>query len=125
MDEKYWALTGDAAIFHFPWDGTNGDYAALAIGNVFPTNEAAKFEVERRKVIAELSDFAEGDDAVWNMDTKYWAICWDDDMQAIDVLYFLRIKPAGLLFPSEKAARAAIKAVGEERVKKYYLGVKE
>lgn len=95
----------------------------FAIGNCFRTEEEAKFELERRKVIAELSDFAEGDDAMWNGKTMHWFIFYNVCEKNISYEYCLKWKSEKLYFPSIETVKTAIEAVGEERIKKYYLGV--
>ena len=126
MGEEYWSLIWGGKVLNYTWNGTPGDNDTLAIGNVFPTREAAEFEAERRRVIAELSDFAEGDDAVWDGNQKHWHIIYlGADVDPIWIDYGTMAKFAGLYFPSEEATKAAIEAVGEDRVKKYYLGVQE
>ncbi|MBR6271389.1 MAG: hypothetical protein IKR26_04475 [Lachnospiraceae bacterium] len=92
-------------------------------GNCFKTREVAEFVLERRKVIAELSDYAEGDDAVWDGNIRHFYILYSFDAEKIIYDYWYTWKPAQLCFPSKEAAKAAVEAVGEERVKKYYLGV--
>ena len=94
-------------------------------GNCFKTKEEAEFVLERRKVIAELSDYAEGDDAVWDRNTGHWQFYYHLLFDHMAYIEYQMVKQAGLYFPSEEAAKAAVKAVGEERVKKYYLGIKE
>ena len=125
MGEGFFYIGNSGYIFEGIWTDSEICRNVYALGNVFPTQEAAEFELERRKVIAELSDYAEGDDAVWDSITKHWYVWWDGDEKAITVTYGLNANFPGVSFPSEEAAKAAIEAVGEDRVKKYYLKVKE
>jgi len=115
--------TGD--IYSIIWQGGIIDEKLYAFGNVFPSKKAAEFEIERRKVIAELSDFAEGDDAVWDGARYHYRFYYDFKSKSIEYSFGRNAKFANLYFPSEEAAKAAIKVVGEERVKKYYLEIKE
>ena len=124
LGEDYFYVNACGVVFTANWHGED-DEELYAFGNVFSTQEAAEFEVERRKVIAELSDYAEDEDMVWDGNTKHWTIVWNTCAEAIIMDYHVYFTLPLLYFPSEEAARAAVKAVGEERVKKYYLGVRE
>ena len=108
----------------------NGDGTGLArrsIGNMFLTIEDADFVKERLKVIAELKKYAkEFSDEEW-MDqsiNKYY-ILFNYRDYALKIDYVCYSKESGIYFGSGKRAREAIEAVGEDRIKKYYLGVKE
>ena len=125
MGERYFYFTGCGEVYVNKWCGDNDDEKLYASGDVFHMQEAAEFEAERRKVIAELSDFAEDEDVVWDGNTKHWTIVWNTCAEAIIMDYHVYFTLPLLYFPSEEAAKAAVKAVGEERVKKYYLGVRE
>lgn len=125
MGERYFYFTGCGEVYVNKWCGDNNDEKLYASGNIFPTQAAAEFEVERRKVIAELSDFAEGDDAVWDNQHEHWFMYYGLKSGVIKIDFHMMSKGAAMYFPSEEAARAAIEAVGEERVKKYYFGVRE
>ncbi len=123
--QRYWlvGMYGDA--IDAKWTNGDADKQAFAIGNVFPTQEAVDFEVVRRMVIAELSDYAEGEDALWDVTEWHFRICYDYSTGRIGYCFDEFTKFGGPYFPSEKVAKAAVEAVGEERVKKYYLGVLE
>lgn len=123
--DRYWAITADGQIITFNWYNTACDNDILSIGNVFPTKEAARFEIERRKVVAELSDYSEGNDAVWDGTQRHYQLFCNYGMNRVECDFNKSSKSGCLYFPSEEAARAAVEAVGEERVKKYYLGVEE
>jgi len=126
MDQRYFYTGSLGEIFNTIWDDGLEVDDMYAIGNAFPSYEAAEFELERRKVIAELSDFAEDNDIVWDRyKGRHWYIEYDLITNTVTISFCLAHKYACLYFPSEEAARAAIKAVGEERVKKYYLGVND
>ncbi len=126
MGERYYCLNSDGSISNnrFGWENS---LMAYLHGNCFKTREEAEFEVERRKVIAELSDYAEGDDAVWDGDTQHWYIYFNtySILKTASYKSCSAMKLGTLYFRSEEAAKAAVKAVGEDRVKKYYLRIKE
>lgn len=117
--DKYFFIEVDGTVYVDTWWGNSIDVNKLSIGNVFKTKEEVKFEVERLKVIAELkkysSEFVHGGD---NCQITF-------DYEDGKVLYLSNgeIKSSTLYFPSEATARQAVQEVGEDRVKKYYLGV--
>ena len=122
--EQYYSLSPicnvDRLVFNHVYD-----LKAYVFGNCFKTEKEARFELERRKVIAELSDYAEDDDAVWDGRQGHYQIYYNYALNHIECSLCVIYKWVGLHFPSQEAAYAAVEAVGEERVKKYYLGVKE
>jgi len=121
--DRYYYLKSDGYIDAKSWDGLAVNPAFYLIGNVFRTYEEAEFEVERLKVIAELSDFAEGDEAVWDGKTRHYYLFYRNYKVLTN---FVTNESLGTLyFPSHEAARAAGQAVGADRIKKYYLRVKE
>lgn len=108
----------------------NGDGTGLArrsIGNMFLTIEDADFAKERLKVIAELKKYAkEFSDEEWmNNDLPKYHISFDYELRdfLIGVVFWHR--GLDLYFETAEKANEAIEAVGEDRVKKYYLGVKK
>lgn len=117
-DWYYW-ISGDGDVLVDTWDDGLRDKSIRAIGNCCRTKEEAEFDIERRKVMTELKkfarDFVAGD---WN-----YCIVWDfyDDELYVD--YRNKLKSNNLYFESEEKAWEAIEVVGEDRVKKYILGV--
>ena len=107
------------------WTGGCHDSLRFAIGNVFETDEEAEFEVERLKVIAELKEFAEPEDRVGDGHTNHYHIsCYGDISDSISIFSCSVVKNPTIYFESEEKAREALRAVGEDRIKKYYLRVK-
>lgn len=106
-------------------DGTG--LARRSIGNMFLTIEDAEFARERLKVIAELEKYAkEFSDEEWmnpRIGKNY--ITFDYEDHVIKIGYVIYSKGNDIYFESKEKAQEAIEAVGEDRVKKYYLEVKE
>lgn len=100
--------------------------AKFSIGNVFLTEEDAEFARERLKVIAELKRYAkEFSDGEWkdNKTQKYYIVYRYSDDYIRSILTYTS-KDSVLYFESPEKIQEAIDAVGEERIKKYYFGVK-
>ena len=97
-----------------------------AIGNCFKTKEEAEFALERQKVITELKRFAleHNDKEIdWSDGKPKWLIY--SNRNHVGFKYVNLLKENNIYFTSEKITQAAIKEIGEERLKKYYFEVKE
>lgn len=125
--DGYFYLFNTGTIENAVWSCHQIDDDRLFIGNVFLTKEDAKFASERLKVIAELKKYAkEFSDEEWmNQSIVKHFIMFDYEDHAINIGYVLSTKISDIYFESEEKAQEVIKWVGEDRVKKYYLGVKE
>lgn len=107
------------------WDIYTKLLAARSIGLVTLTAEELEFKIESMKVYEELKHFAKEftDDEWKDKNIEKYSFYYDYNDK---ILYF---KPCvstitlALYFESKEKLREAIKSVGEERVKKYYLGV--
>lgn len=97
-----------------------------AIGNCFKTKEEAEFAFERQKVITELKRFAlehNEKEIDWSDGKPKWLIY--SNRNHVGFKYVNLLKENNIYFTSEKITQAAIKEIGEERLKKYYFEVKE
>ena len=108
------------------WHNDDNDHNRLRFGNVFLTEEDAKFASERLKVIAELKKYAKkfSDEEWLNQSIEKHYIIFDYEDHVINIGYVCVTKVSDIYFESEEKAQEAIESVGEDRVKKYYLGVK-
>ena len=128
-DETYYYLYSYGKIEEDTWDNANEDRIRYAIGNCFKTKEEAEFALERQKVIMELKRFAlkhnEGE-IDWNDSNqiKYF-LSYQHDKNIIFIDFYYSVQIYNIYFTSEEIAQAAIKEIGEERLKKYYFEVKE
>lgn len=89
------------------------------------TAEEVQFQIERDAVLYELSKYAEPKDAVWDGRTNHFYICYIATRNEMTIDYMWKTKSNNIYFASREDAEKAIQAVGEERVKRYYLGVEE
>jgi hypothetical protein len=77
--------------------------------------------------MAELEQYAEPKYRCWNGENGHWYITYivkNEEIKIICAIAYYR-KHNDIYFESEKKVREAIKAVGWERIKKYYLEVEE
>lgn len=121
LDESYWYIDHYGDVYRDVWGDCIGDGCKFNIGNVFRTEEEAKFEVERLKVLAELKKFSRN----FEVHKNKYCIKYDMISKNIDVYNNYGYATGELRFVSEKDAKDAIEFVGEDRVIKYYLGVEE
>lgn len=131
--EMYFYIGGNGVIFTDTWSESDGyldrtDADRYFFNNVFNTNEEAEFEVERRKVMVELEDYARehNDKMDWNNDcqTKYYIGFINNEEKEIYIGQALLCKIFGVIyFSSEEITQKAIRAVGEDRIKKYCFGI--
>lgn len=119
----YYLISDTGSVTYTTWYNSNDDLLRFAIGNVFETKEEAEFELERLKVIAELKEFAESDDRKW--EDSNWTIVYSNEKHGVRAENWCSIQNATLYFESRTRANEAIEAVGVDRIKKYYLRVKE
>ena len=121
---RYWRILG-GKVCEGIWIGCEEDENLLSIGNAFHTKKEAEFALEKLKVIHELKQFAEPKNAVWNFNKYHHIIYYDYTRNEINYSLLTIMKFSDATFATEEMARKAVKAVGEDRVKKYYLGVEE
>lgn len=125
-NETYYYSYSYGNIDEDTWDSTNEDRNRYALGNCFKTKEEAEFALERQKVIMELKRFAlehNEKEIDWSDGKPKWLIC--SNRNHVGVKYVNLLKENNIYFTSEKITQAAIKEIGEERIKKYYFEVKE
>ena len=121
LGETYYQLNGAGEVFSDSWENMECEKRMYSIGNVFETKEDAEFTVERLKVIQELKQFARP----FKPGESNYSINWKFSDGILFICVCRVVKGNELHFESEEKAREAIKAVGEERIMKYYLRVGE
>lgn len=117
--EKYYYNEHDSVTFGYFWNDTDWDFGRLAIGNVFVTENAAKFAAERLKVLAQMREWAGN----WN--DPYRILYIDGRVESETVFVGRCISYGEIRFATEADAKNCIKAVGKDRLKKYYFGIPE
>lgn len=129
MEEKFYTLFGYGSINELTWLNHADIIKRYEIGNCFKTKDEAKFALERQKVITELKRYA--------LEHNEKEINWNDIGQTKFSLYFCHTSKKILVnvynfdqttfiyFTSRDIAKAAIEAIGEERLKKYYFEVND
>lgn len=129
--EQYYIIYSYGGIDLCVWCDTKEDKGRYSIGNCFKSKEETEFAVEKAKVIAELKRFAEENnerEIDWNDWTQYkfsiyCSYLHDDDIQYKES--HAHKYGNTVYFTSEKIAKAAVKKIGEDRLKKYYFEVED
>lgn len=123
IGDEYYAINDFGIINCWNYREEEADFDAFEIGNAFKTWEKAEFELERRKVIAELKKYSK----TYNPKKNNFSICYSYDADDFGIYLEPNGEPeiGAYYFESEKIAQKAIKEVGEERIKKYLFGVEE
>lgn len=126
--EKYYVINSMGSITECYNNTQRYTDAGASIGNVFRTEEEAEFALEKLKVYTELKKYAlehNEQEIDWgNMSRDKYIIICDCNSNNIEVANAVWIKDIGqIYFSSEKIVRKAIKAVGEDRIKKYLFNV--
>lgn len=128
--DLYWYISNEGEIHSWNFN-KKFNTSSLNFGNCFQTKKQAKFMVEKLKVIHELEKFAfenNEKEIDWNdvNQTKYYlGMFQSDKIIAVFSTYKWCYTPFNIYFTSEEIAEKAIETIGEERIKKYYFGVKD
>lgn len=116
VGDKYWAISAGGKPNEFRWDGDCIDEEAFEFGNIFKTEEEAKFEAERIKVLRELGKLGSPYDDWF----ENWCIYLNGDGE---VEYSCEIDSISVYgdyyFRSAKEAKEAVEKIGKDRIKKY------
>lgn len=118
--ERYYRIYGDGDIDKLFFN-TDYDERARDIGNAFLTREEADFELERRKVEAIMRKYSRPFE---DGKTNYFLVC-NRDGKTTGIDYYWSIDCGVPYFESEEIAQKVIDEIGEDRLKKYWFGVKE
>lgn len=128
-NDEYFYIFACGGVGRTFWIGKNSfDEGRYNFNNVFKTKEEAEFELERKKIMIELQNYAdEHNDPDFNIydDEFYWIAC---DAEEGDLFPgynesgpFLPLNT--VLFSSEEIVTDAIESVGENRILKYMFGI--
>lgn len=122
-NEHYYFVEAEGKVTQFYNDSTI-DEKIIKHTRVFKTKEEAEFEVERMRVLRELEKFACEFKYEFELPKSNRYIYYDYISNELSIGH-AACGSHDLYFESKEKAKEAIEAVGEERVKKYYLGVIE
>lgn len=122
LGDKYWCESpcDDSGVFQALWTNHYSDFHSKTTGNCFRTQEEAEFHLERLKVMAELERLSDNDGKCF---TDMWAI--HTNGKVVYPICYIKSTGTPYIFKTESKVLKAIETIGEERLKKYWIGVKE
>lgn len=129
-DSTYYSISKDGEVMPHGWYNFKIDEHIYKIGNAFLTKEAAKKEIERRKVRRELELFAKAHNEGaldWSdvQKCKYF-IMYDYPKQYFcPALSYSSRSIGNVYFTSQAIAQKAIDTIGKNRLKLLLLGDEE
>lgn len=116
--EYYYWFTGQGTPSQDKWIASACDRDLYNIGNVFFDLKTAEFAAERLKVLAEMREWA-------GQYNDPWKLISDGKIVDVSPLYNSDVLSGEMRFATQYDARNCIKAVGEDRLIKYYFGVRD
>jgi regulator of replication initiation timing len=126
LGEPYWHLTEDEVYCDIEYD-TSIDYSRYILGNYFKTKKEAELEYQRLKVINELKAWSTDKAGIqfiigFTID-KTFPLKSEHELKVMksDDYLALRFTREPVYFYTKEDAENAIKAVGEDRILKYYF----
>lgn len=126
--EVYWHINTFGQVFTDTWRECDFDEKAYKLGNCYRTKEECEFAIECKLVEQELKDYADEHnehEIVWDGNTANCTLYYDHIKKEIRIVSYISVQYGVVYFTSREIAEDAIKAIGEERLKKYYLKVVE
>lgn len=133
VNEQYFYIRSTGIVDCNNCDNDKVDKLFQSFGNCFQTVKEAEFMAEKLRVLHELEKFAyenNEEDAVMVfthlLKAKYF-FRMEIKSKKIQVVSSptQEYLPFNIYFDSEEIAMKAIETIGEDRIKKYYFGVKE
>lgn len=122
--ENYFRINSFDNITSLEWENDAFDNRYYNARDIYKTKEEAEFEVERRKIMIELQNYAdEHNGEISHPSDAFW-IAFDEDDMSITVETESYLPPVGaVLFSNGDTAYDAIEAIGEDRILKYMFRV--
>lgn len=122
--ENYFRIDAFDNIISLEWENDAFDNKYYNARNIYKTKEEAEFEVERRKIMTELQNYAdEHNGEIAHPSYAFW-IGLDEDDMSITVDCESYLPPVGtVLFSDEGTAYDAVEAIGEDRIIKYMFRI--
>lgn len=121
--DKYYTVTSYGEIKSFTWEGFQSEKFLAKMGNVFKTEEDAKFEKDKRIISQKLKVFA-ANSQCHNTDTDKCYISYDCFSDELSIILCGYNTPLGsIVFPSHKVAEEALNLIGKDTIKKYFFNI--
>lgn len=122
VGEECWRVSVGGDVYNLEWENDEFDNNVFNHTDIFPSEEQAEFERERKRIRRELMKY--GKNFVPNQ--YNWAIYYNYRDKAIGYWFStLCFHPFDIYFESEEMAEKAVEEVGEDRIKRYLFGVED
>lgn len=118
--DTHYCIQPSGVVFSDCWEGIEADNGYFSQGNIFPTEEAAKLEVERRNLLTRFRAFRDECNNGWKPDWRkneakyYFYISSTNGEIGINDIYFYETFPLFGYFKNEQDAERAIELFGDE-----------
>ena len=123
LGEIYFRINWDD-IVSLTWENDTYDNKYYNVRDIYKTKEEAEFEVERRKIMIELQNYADEHNGEIDHPSDALWIAFDEDDMSITVETESYLPPVGaVLFSDGGTAYDAIETIGEDRILKYMFRV--
>lgn len=119
--DVFWAINSRGHVYRDTWSGGDFDVECRNQGNIFLTEEEAKFESKRREVVSMVRKYA----SPYTRNEPNWYPYYSHSDKKICIDFNDSFQQSYLYFNSQEAIIQAIAEVGKDDFKKYYLGVAE
>ena len=122
---EYYFIDSTNEVCHSIWSDDEIEIERLSLGNCFETREKAEFMSERLKVLHDMKRFTEPKNYAWDGQNNHYYFYYDylqGDIKIGNTCYY---KYNSIYFESKVNAQNCMSATGEDRIKKYYFGIKE
>ena len=121
--ENYYRINSFDNITSLKWENDVFDNKHYNARDIYKTREEAEFELERRKIMIELQNYADDHNGeIDNLSNAFW-IAFDEDDMSITIETKSYLPPVGtVLFSDAATACNAIETIGEDRIIKYMFG---
>lgn len=129
--DQYWFIRiDDDRVIRDAWLDAPVDNRRWALSNVFKTKEDAEFAIERQKVKVELQRYADEhnnpEKEEWDGINTHYSIYYDIQPYSIGIRSTrCCLSQNQIYFTPIEVLQDAINEIGEDRIKKYYFGMKE
>ena len=121
VGEECWRVGVGGDVYRLEWDNDHFDDNVFNHTDIFPTEEQAIFDRERKRIRRELMRYSRP----FVTRTKNWFFNYHYRYKIIHYLNSdFSCQPFCLYFESKEMAEKAVEEVGEDRIKKYLFGVK-
>ena len=117
----YWYFSSFGMLISDTWNNYDTDIARRSLGSCFLTKEEAKFEMERRRIEATLLKYGRRGFKYSEGNAYMYYNHEEQEITIVNESYSQ--KQGTIYFDTYHLCEQAIKATGEDNIKKYIFGV--